>query len=116
MIKRSNEMTKDIKVKMRDGEGQAVIKHIYSKDELKGNSRLCATITLEPGHSIGEHAHNGEEEIYYILKGEATVIDDGQPVLVIAGDAIMTRDGASHSIKNTGSEVCEFLAVINLYD
>lgn len=115
MIKRSNEMAVDIKVNMRGGEGQAVIKHLYSKDELKGNSRLCARITLEPGHSIGEHAHNSEEEIYYILKGEATVIDNGEPVIVGPGDAVMTRDGASHAIVNSGSETCEFMAIINLY-
>lgn len=115
MIKRAIEMVEDIKVNMRGGDGQALIKHVYSNDELKGNSRLCATITLEPGHSIGEHAHVNEEEVYYILKGEATVIDDGTPVVVKAGDSVMTRDGASHSIKNTGTETCEFMAIINMY-
>lgn len=115
MIKKSVEMVEDIKVEMRGGEGQAVIKHIYSKEELKGNSRLCATITLEPGDSIGNHAHENEEEVYYMLRGEATVIDDGVPVVVRKGDAVLTRDGATHSIKNTGTETCEFMAIINLY-
>ena len=115
MIKRSQEMANDIKVNMRGGEGQAVIKHLYKQDELKGNSRLCATITLEPGHSIGEHSHVDEEEIYYILQGQATVIDDGEPVVVGPGDAIMTRGGESHSIMNTGTETCVFMAIINLY-
>lgn len=115
MIKRSADMIEEIKVNMRGGQGQAIIKHIYSNEELKGNSRLCATITLEPGHSIGQHTHNQEEEIYYILKGQATVVDDGIPVIVNAGDAVLTRDGGSHSITNTGKEICEFMAVINLY-
>lgn len=116
MIKRSRDMVNEVKTKMRGGEGQAIIHHIYKKDELKGNSRLCATITLAPGDAIGEHAHHEEEEIYYMLRGEATVIDDGVPVIIKAGDSVLTRDGASHSIINTGTDICEFMAIINLYE
>lgn len=115
MIRRADEMILDVRKEMRGGNGEAVIKHIYKKDELKGNSRLCATITLEPGCSVGTHAHENEEEVYYILRGKGRVIDDGEPIEVNVGDAILTRDGASHSIENIGDETLEFMAVINLY-
>ncbi len=115
MVRRTEEMVTEFRKRMRDGDGTAEIKHIYKGDELKGNTRLCAQITLEPNASIGTHIHENEEEVYYILEGEGEVIDDGQPVAVKKGDAILTRDGASHSIRNTGNADLVFMAVINLY-
>lgn len=115
MIRREKEMKVDIKPEMRGGKGQASIKHIYAGDELKGNSRLCSTITLEPGSSIGTHIHENEEEVYYILRGKGLVIDGDEPIEVNPGDAVLTRDGASHSIENIGEDTLEFVAVINLY-
>ncbi len=115
MVRRESEMVSEIRNKMRDGKGDVKITHIYKKDELKGNSRLCAKLSLEPGASVGTHIHESEEEVYYILKGKGTVIDDCVPVEVNVGDAILTRDGAAHSIENTGDETLEFMAVINLY-
>jgi mannose-6-phosphate isomerase-like protein (cupin superfamily) len=115
MIRRKDDMDIDVKHEMRGGIGDAVITHIYKKDELKGNSRLCAKLSLEPGASIGNHAHESEEEIYYILNGKGLVIDNGEPIEVYEGDAVLTRDGASHSIENIGTETLEFMAVINLY-
>lgn len=115
MVRRKAEMMSEVRSEMRGGTGDTTITHIFKKDELKGNSRLCAKLSLEPGDSVGTHIHDSEEEIYYILKGKGVVIDDGMPVEVNEGDAILTRDGASHSIKNTGDTTLEFMAVINLY-
>ncbi len=115
MIRKNQEMVTEVRNQMRGGEGNTTITHIYKKDELKGNSRLCARLSLEPGASIGDHKHENEEEIYYILSGQGVVIDDGVPKDVVAGDAVLTRDGATHSIRNTGDVALEFMAVINLY-
>ena len=115
MIRRAEEMEREIRKEMRGGKGEAHFTHVYKKDELKGNSRLFARITLNPGCSIGDHTHNEEEEIYYILTGKGLVIDNGEATEVFAGDAVLTRDGATHSIENTGDEPLEFVAVINLY-
>jgi len=115
MIRKNQEMTTEVRHQMRGGDGSTVITHIYKKDELKGNSRLCARISLEPGASIGDHKHENEEEIYYILSGQGVVVDEGVPREVVAGDAVLTRDGATHAIKNTGNQALEFIAVINTY-
>jgi mannose-6-phosphate isomerase-like protein (cupin superfamily) len=115
MIRRANEMNVVVNHEMRGGRGDAKLTHVYSGEELKGNSRLCSVITLEPGASIGHHVHDNEEEIYYILKGKGLVMDDGEPVEVNVGDAILTRDGAGHSIENIGDVDLEFMAIINLY-
>ena len=115
MIRRADEMVKEVRERMRGGEGSVEMLHIFKKDELKGRARLFAKITLQPGCSIGFHNHDDEEELFYILRGTGTVNDDGKEEIVRAGDAILTGDGAGHSIANTGDEPLEIMATILLY-
>ncbi len=115
MIKRANEMVKEIKEQMRGGKGSVEILHIFKQEELKGKARLCARITIAPGSSIGLHQHDNEEEIFYIINGKGLVNDNGSISEVGAGDSIITGNGASHSIENTGDGPLEMMAVILLY-
>lgn len=115
MIKKSNELLKEIKEQMRGGKGAVELIHFATPDDLKGKARLCAKISLEPGSSIGYHEHANEEEIYYIIKGKGNINDNGVVQEVNVGDSVITGNGASHSIENTGSEVLELIAVILLY-
>ncbi len=104
MIKRNENMTVSVKVKMRDGNGHATIKEILNKDEYKGASRLVATITLEPGCSIGSHVHENEEEIFYIIQGTATYDDNGTTETLNVGDSCICLSGEKHSIANLEKE------------
>jgi len=115
MIKRANEMVKEIKEQMRGGKGSVEILHIFKKEELKGKARLCAKITIDPGSSIGLHQHENEEEIFYVIQGKATINDNGDLSEVKAGDSIITGNGASHAVENTGDTPLEMIAVILLY-
>lgn len=115
MIKRNNGMTTDIKVQMRGGDGQAVIRQVLDKGEYKGSSRLVATITLEPGCSIGAHIHENEEEIFYIIKGTATYNDNGKIEVLNPGDSCVCLSGQEHSVANKGEETLELFAVILTY-
>lgn len=116
MIKRSTEMTDNIKVNMRGGDGQVSIREILTKGEYKGSARLVGTITLEPGCSIGEHVHENEEEIFYIVKGTATYNDNGETVILNEGDSCLCLGGQKHSIANRMSEgTVELFAVILTY-
>jgi mannose-6-phosphate isomerase-like protein (cupin superfamily) len=56
---------------------------------------------LEPGASIGVHTHEGDEEVYFILEGYGTMEVDGEETKVGPGDICLTRDGHSHSLKNS---------------
>ena len=115
MVKREAEMIKEIREKMRGGEGEVEILHLFKQEELKGKARLIAKVRLKPGCSIGFHEHKEEEEIFYILSGQGVVEDNGKTIAVGAGDVTLTGNGAGHSIANTGSEPLEFMAVILLY-
>ena len=116
MIKRKEEMISDIKVNMRGGDGQAVVTPVLDKGEYKGNSRLVATIVLEPGCSIGTHVHENEEEIFYIIKGTATYNDNGETVILNEGDSCLCLGGQEHSIANRMTEgSVQLFAVILTY-
>ncbi len=115
MIKRANEMVKEIKEQMRGGKGSVEILHIFQQEELKGKARLCAKITIGPGSSIGLHQHDNEEEIFYVVQGNGTINDNGTLSEVKAGDAIITGNGGSHAVENTGESPLEMIAVILLY-
>lgn len=115
MIKSSNEMVSDIKHQMRGGKGSVEITHIFKQDELKGKARLIARISINPGCSIGLHEHVAEEEIFYIINGFGVINDNGKEREVSAGDAVLTGDGAFHSIENREDVPLQLLAVILVY-
>jgi len=114
MIIHRNEMKVDEKERLRDGEGTARFIHLVDGSTQK-NARLFAEFTLNPGCSIGYHQHDSETEYYFILSGTGIVNDDGKEVQVKQGDSIITGNGASHSIKNSGSVPLVFHAVIVTY-
>jgi mannose-6-phosphate isomerase-like protein (cupin superfamily) len=116
MLKRQDEMTSETRDRMRGGKGSVNIRHIFSQEEFDGKCRLFARITLEPGCSIGEHVHDREEEVFYIISGTGTVNDNGKTSVLMPGDAVKTGNGAFHSIENTGTEPLVMLAVILLFE
>jgi mannose-6-phosphate isomerase-like protein (cupin superfamily) len=57
---------------------------------------------LKPGAAIGYHLQS-IDEIYYILSGSGVMQMNGKEFPVKPGDAILTRPGSSHGLKQTGS-------------
>jgi mannose-6-phosphate isomerase-like protein (cupin superfamily) len=58
---------------------------------------------LKPGSAIGYHEQQ-EDEIYYVLSGRGAMTIDGKSFDVGPGDAVLTRPGSSHGLKQTGKE------------
>lgn len=113
MIRRNEDMIKEIREQMRDGKGCVKVTHLFKKDELHGKAaRLIAKLTLNPGCSIGLHPHEKDEEIFYVIKGKGRVDDNGKTYEISAGDATLTGGGETHSIENIGTEPLEVMAVI----
>lgn len=116
MIRKPAEFGREIRKNMRGGDGEVVVSAIWKPgEEMKSNTRMYSKLILEPGCSIGLHPHENEEELFFILKGRAETIDNGEPKILEAGDASITRGGESHSLKNIGSETLEVLALIARY-
>lgn len=112
MIKRAKELETKLLSNRFGGKGEFTATGILSMDEFQGKGRLFAHNVLPPGSSIGWHEHQGDVEAYYILKGEATVNDNGVNTIVQAGDVVFTKNGESHSIENTGDADLEFIALV----
>lgn len=58
---------------------------------------------LKENASIGYHQQK-EDEVYYIVSGKGVMKLNDETYEVRAGDAILTRTGSFHSIKNTNNE------------
>ncbi len=112
IIKKKNTIT-EIKKNMRGGEGEVTLNHLVPQEYLL-HSRLMAKIIIPEKASIGEHEHIKETEYYFILKGKGIVNDNGREYEVKEGDVIITGNGGKHSIKNSGKENLELIAVIIL--
>lgn len=112
MIFHDNDMKKEIMEKRLGGEGKGEYTSVIPEGELKDELKFFNKISLEPGASIGIHAHQGNYEIYYILEGEAEIHDDGEDVRVGAGSSNICADGKKHGIKNIGDSPLVFIACI----
>lgn len=58
---------------------------------------------MKPGSAIGYHLQT-EDEIYYILSGKGSMTIDNKTFDVGPGDAILTRTGSSHGLKQVGND------------
>lgn len=115
MIRKLNEMEREVRREMRGGTGDVTFVHAFKGDEITAPCRLCATLILEPGSSIGTHCHEGEDEVYYILSGTGRLSDGTTETVVTAGDAVLTGNGESHSIESIGDEALKIFAVVATY-
>ena len=115
MLKKKDAQEIEIRKNMRGSTGEITIRHHLKPEEIKARTRLCAELILPPGAGIGPHDHVEEDEIYIIQKGQGLMTDGGKEFPVAAGDAVLTGQGASHSIKNTGPGDLVITAVIIKY-
>ena len=98
---------------IRGGKGETEQRKIAeSVEELYGKGRLFNLMVLAPGNTIGEHTHEGDNEIFYFLKGSGLYNDNGTSVRVYPGDTAVCSSGEFHSLANDGYEPLEFIALI----
>jgi mannose-6-phosphate isomerase-like protein (cupin superfamily) len=114
MIYHRNEMRVEQKENMRGGDGTVTLTHLVDGSSMR-NARMLAELVLPPGASIGYHRHDKETEYFIVLSGEGVINDDGAESPVKGGDVIVTGNGGSHSIRNTGSAPLVLHAAIITY-
>ncbi len=112
MIRRVQDVAVAHVEKNRGGEGITEAHCLLKEDEFYGKGRMFNRVVLVPGASVGYHKHEGDFEAYYILSGTGTYNDNGTESIVNAGDVTICNEGESHSLKNTGTENLEFIALI----
>ena len=83
------------------GGGQTTAYSFFKK--APGLTLVFRKRALEAGSAIGYHLQ-AEDEIYYVLSGRGSMTIDGKSFDVVPGDAILTRPGSSHGLKQVGTE------------
>ncbi|MCM3878506.1 MAG: cupin domain-containing protein [Vicinamibacterales bacterium] len=84
-----------------NGGGQTIGYSFFAKTPKLG--LVFRKRAFKPGSGIGYHLQK-EDEIYYVLSGRGMMTVDGKEFAVAAGDAVLTRPGSSHGLKQVGGE------------
>lgn len=102
----------DLRTQLRSGTGKIKMYHLLEENELMGKAKMCTRLIVEPGCSIGSHSHNPEAEIYYVIKGELEMNDNGVSCQMHEGDIMITGNGAMHGLNNKSHKTAEVFAII----
>lgn len=112
MRREASELKKEVIENQKGGKGYIEVINFFEKEDFLGKGRLFGKTVIKPGNSIGLHPHEGEQEAYYILRGQALYNDNGKEVVLEPGDLVICRDGESHAIECIGEEDLEFIMLI----
>jgi quercetin dioxygenase-like cupin family protein len=66
-------------------------------------------LTAPPGLETPYHLHHGEDEAFYVLEGELTVIRDGEKIVAGPGSYIFLLRGVPHGFRSTSDKVSRVL-------
>jgi uncharacterized cupin superfamily protein len=110
MFRKQSEMPTQWLENCHGGVGRLLLKEALGKGDSELGIRFMHDDLLEPGASIGEHAHN-DEEIYFVVEGNGSLILDGVAQPTSAGDVSLVQRGHSHGIVNTGAAPMRLLVV-----
>mgnify|MGYP003587507060 CR=1 FL=1 len=112
MIKMAGEQLVRVRENVRGGEGTLVFHDFLLAEESFGAGKLFSRTVIPAGASIGEHRHEGEFEVYYVLSGVVEALDNGSWIALHAGDTHVCASGESHALRNFSSTEAEVLMLI----
>jgi len=72
-------------------------------------------VILSPGEDIGEHITDKREEIIFVIKGNATLIKEGEQIQLKTGEIHYIKPETLHNIKNNSDEELEYIYVVSLF-
>ena len=111
MYKQIKELTTETKLN-NQGKEKMLMTNLADFDMSDPRIRLFSMVQVKPGEEVDYHMHIGESETYFILSGHGIYNDNGTKVEAVPGMVTLTPSGEGHSIKNTGDEMLEFIALI----
>lgn len=75
------------------------------KADLAAGDKLFAGLnTFEPGQEHALHAHDGQDKLYYVVRGTGDVTVGETTSRIETGDLVLAKDGEPHGLKNPGPE------------
>lgn len=76
-------------------------------------SLVLSSTFLNATKSTTGHKHEGQEEIYFFIKGEGQMYLDDELITVKEGDVVLIEDGVYHRVLNTSDWGLYFVCVFN---
>jgi len=84
---------------------------LVDQEQFPETSMCAGLFTYPPGARSNTHRHSAENEIYFVLQGELTSVQDGRAHRASRHDLIFIPQGVSHYAANRTRRRCVFLAV-----
>ena len=82
------------------------------KDNQTLKNLVLSSTNLHPKMSTRGHSHEGQEEVYYFVKGSGKMELDEETISVKAGDVVLIEDGVFHRV-HSGPRGCYFVCVFD---
>jgi len=111
MIRRLADLPVETKVNIRAGLGRGLGVDLLKSGEM-ADVLSMGRITLEPGATIGEHAHPNTEDLYLILEGHGTGVLNGERFPLGPGDLFLVKAGGTHGLINDSAAPLTFLGLL----
>lgn len=83
-----------------DGVGTVFCENMLNPEDSRYGYQWFHCDRIPAGTTIGEHLHEGSEEIYYLLSGSGTLLFNGEAFPMNAGDISLVGDGETHGFIN----------------
>lgn len=93
------------------GPGTCQIARLFQTEKLAGTWHFIEYLIVPPGVTIGRHRHGANEEIYFIIEGQAKMTINNQEYLVKPGDFIVNHPEWEHGLHNESQEEVKLLVI-----
>jgi mannose-6-phosphate isomerase-like protein (cupin superfamily) len=77
---------------------------LLASADLASEGTLVQIVVMRPQSAIRAHYHKTSREFYYVIAGECTLVVNGRPAQLRAGDMLLTEPGDVHSLHNESVE------------
>ena len=111
MLRKRSEMSQKTFAACHGGEGDVLAHLVLSKTDSRQGVQWMHDDILPPGVSIGEHRHDNNEEIYFVVEGHGTMILDGANFPIGPGDVSVVHPGHTHGLLNSDKEPMRLIVI-----
>ena len=81
-------------------------KHIVRRDNLK-----MGLVSVRPHAALPVHTHVREDQLYYVLDGEGTIVMNDQTFELKPGRAVAIPPGVAHGVRNESDRPLRYLDI-----
>lgn len=82
---------------------------LLARNQSENGAYSLLHLTAPPQFETPYHLHHAEDEAFYVLEGELTVVHDGAKILAGPGSYIFLERGAPHGFRNCSNKTARLL-------